>query len=85
VLMPPLCGGRDPHFVGEILQIGARFGTEGRRFKSSRPDQFSENLRKSAEFSLAVRSVFDAPIRSQDPSAPYFKRWPSEELFDIRL
>jgi len=56
-------------------------GPRGRWFKSTRPDQFSENLRKSAEFSLAV--CFDAPIGSRDPSAPYFKRWPSEELFVI--
>src|SRR5947207_15662840 len=57
VLMPLLCGGRDPHFVGEILQIGARFGTEGSEVQILSPRPISSKiLRKSAEFSLAVHS-----------------------------
>jgi hypothetical protein len=58
---PCLCG---PYAAVEIRLLVEQFskwpigsGPRGRRFKSYRPDQFSENLSKSAEFSLVVHSV----------------------------
>src|SRR5207245_11529194 len=70
-------------FSWETSTLSVGSGPRGRWFKSTRPDQFSKNLRKSAQFSLTVHSVFKRQIASAEPSAPYFKRWYSEELFDL--
>jgi hypothetical protein len=85
---PGLCG---PYAAVEIGHLSAKYsksalgsGPRGRWFESTRPDQFLKNPRKSAEFSLAVHSVLSAQIGSREPSARYFKRWPSEKLFDTR-
>jgi hypothetical protein len=83
VLMLPLCSGHDRAFVGDIVHMTARFGTEGSvvRIHSPRPI-----LRKSSEIFRVQsgRSLgFNAQIGSREPSAPYFKRWPSVELCDI--
>ena len=43
------------HWEKSICSFGS--GPRGRWFKSTRPDQFLKNPRKSAQFSLAVHSV----------------------------
>src|SRR5436190_24089284 len=81
--MLPICCRRNQAFVREILQMSSRFGTEGSvvRIHSPRPipQKSSEICRVQSGSSLG----FDAQIASREPSAPHFKRWPSEELFNI--
>src|SRR2546430_2005212 len=63
--------------------MSRRFGTEGSvvQIHSPRPipQKSSEICRVQSGSSLG----FDAQIESREPSALNFKRWPSEELFDI--
>ena len=83
VLMRHLCCGRSQNVRGQILEMSRWFGTEGSvvQIHSPRPipQKSSEICRVQSGSSLG----FDAQIGSREPSAQYFKRWPSEELFDI--
>ena len=75
----------------EIGRLLAKFskcavgsGPRGRWFKSTRPDQIFKNPQETGRVRSGSSLGFDAQIESREPSAPYFKRWPSEELFDTR-
>ena len=56
-LMLVLCFAQSGRFLEPFCELRIGSGPRGRWFESTRPDQFSKNPRKSAEFSLAVHSV----------------------------
>src|SRR5436190_16657542 len=85
VLILPLCCGRNKTFLGEILQMSNWFGTEGSVVQIHSPRPILQNSSRICRVQSGSSLGFSAHIGSREPSAPYFKRRPSKELFDIRL
>jgi len=69
------------HSEKSICSVGS--GPRGRWFESTRPDQFLQKSSETCRVQSGSSLGFDAQIASREPSAPYFKRRSSEELFDI--
>jgi hypothetical protein len=83
VLMLRLRCGRNRAFVGEILQMTHWFGTEGSKVQILSPRPLPQKSSEICTVQSGSSLGFNAQIGSREPSAPYFKRWPSGEWFDI--
>ena len=69
-----------PYAAVEIRHLFEKFsnwaigsGPRGRRFKSSRPDQFFKNRSEICKIQSGSSLGFDVQIAPREPSAPYFK------------
>ena len=83
MLMLRLCCGRDQAFAGEILHMSNWFGTEGSVVQIHSPRPIPQKSSKICTVQSGSSLGFSAQIELREPSAPYFKRWSSGELFDL--